>query len=91
MSKKDLLSKIYKEILQLNKKTIQKMNKARLPWQSSDEGSVIPLQRARVRSLIQELRSQRGPKKKKKKSLDKEFFFYLTTLGHSCGMWDLVP
>ena len=47
-SKKDLISKKYKEISQLNKKTIQKMNKARLPWQSSDEDSTIPLQGARV-------------------------------------------
>ena len=46
--KKDLIAKKYKEISQLNKETIQKMNKARLPWQSSDEDSTIPLQGARV-------------------------------------------
>jgi len=42
----------------------------RLPWQSSGQDSMTPVQRARIQSLVRELRSHISwdvdPKKKKK-------------------------
>lgn len=45
-------------------------NKAEFPFWSSGEDSTLPVQQARVKALVRELRSQIGQGQKKKKKVE---------------------